>query len=186
MTGLLFANISAPLNEKDKVLVEQLFDNYHRLMLYIANQILNDHALAEDSVSESFIKIIRHRDKLRDVSSHQTKAYIVNIVRTTSLNLIKQRAIRSHEPEEFLDDVADENINIQDDLVAKEGVATIMKAFQTLPIILKDVAYLYFTHELSHDEIAETLNISVAASKKRLSRARLAIKKILGGDSDEK
>lgn len=71
--------MNAPISESDKRIVEQLFDKYHHLMLHIANQLLNDPTLAEDAVSESLIKIIRHRDKLRDVSSHQTKSYIVNL-----------------------------------------------------------------------------------------------------------
>lgn len=177
---------NAPISESDKRLVEQLYDKYQRLMLYIANQLLGDFALAEDAVSESLIKIIRHREKLRDVSSHQIRPYIVNIVRTTSLNLIKQRASCSHVLEDILEEVPDNSICVLDDFVTQEGYDALVKAFRSLPDTLKDVAYLYLVHELSHEEISQMLRISVSASKKRLSRARMVIKKFLGGDNDEK
>ena len=179
---LLSVIMEAPISENDKKLVEQLYVKYHRLMLYVANQFFCNHAMAEDAMSESLVKIIRYRNKLRDVSSHQTKAYIVNIVRTTSLNLIKQRDFSKHEPEDFMEDIPDESINILSNLVSNEGYESLMKAFQSLPPALRDVAYQHLVLELSHDEIAQMFGISNSASKKRLSRAKIAIKKFLGGD----
>ena len=176
-------NGNTPISESDKRLVESLYDKYHRLMLYVANQMLGDYAMAEDAVSESLIKMIRHREKLRDVSSCQTKAYIIKIVKTTSLTLLTQKALRSLEPDDLLEDSPEGGINVLNDLVVQEGCHTIMKAVQSLHSTLKDVAYLSLVHELKHDEIAHALDISVSASKKRLSRAMRAIKKILGGDN---
>lgn|GEM_PF-384089 len=176
---LLSLIMNSPISESDKRLVEQLFDEYHLLMLYVANQLLDDHTLAEDAVSESLIKIIRHRDKLRDVSSHQTKGYIVKVVRSTSINFIKQRVLQSHEPEHLLENVPVERSNIIDDLVMQERADTIIKVIKSLPGALKDVAYLYLVQELNHDEIGRMLGISVSASKKRLSRSRRAIGKNL-------
>ena len=60
--SLLPFNGNAPLSESDKRLVESLYDKYRRLMLYVANQMLGDYAMAEDAVSESLIKMIRHRE----------------------------------------------------------------------------------------------------------------------------
>lgn len=176
----------APINEKDKKLVEHFFVKYHRLMLYVANRTLNGHALAEDAVSESLVKIIRHREKLRDVSSQQTKAYIVNIVRTTSLDIIKQKGGRIFETDELLEYMPDESVNVEDMIVSQDGCNSVIDAFRKLPEMLKDVAYHYFVFERSHNEIAEILNISVSASQKRLSRARVIIKKLLAGDGNGK
>jgi len=43
-------------NNEDRNKAEQLYNRYRSTMLYIANGILHDNNLAEDDVSESFIK----------------------------------------------------------------------------------------------------------------------------------
>ncbi|MFA0816688.1 MAG: hypothetical protein ACC608_12995 [Anaerofustis sp.] len=43
-------------NNEDRNKAEQLYNRYRCTMLYIANGILHDNNLAEDAVSESFIK----------------------------------------------------------------------------------------------------------------------------------
>jgi len=174
---------NAPIKESDKKLVEQLFAKYYRLMLYVANKILNDPNLAEDAVSDALLKIIRHREKLRDVLSQQTKSYIVNIVRTTSLDIIKQSKNRKHETDDLLEELPDESINIEDTVVSQDGCASVMTVFRELPEILKEVAYQFFVFGRSHEEISEILGISITTSQKRLSRARAIIKKMLEGDS---
>jgi len=182
---LLPVIMNARISESDKNIVEQLYIKYQRLMLYVANSILLDPALAEDAASESLIKIIRHRGKFRDVSSHQTKAYIVNIVRTTSFDILKKRTGCKCESVDALEDVPDDNINILDDLVTQDGCASLIKAVRALPDARKDVAYRFLVLELSHEEIAAELEISVSASKKRLSRARMILKRISEGDNSE-
>jgi len=71
-------------------------------------------------------------------------------------------------------------------IVSQDGCNSVIDAFRKLPEMLKDVAYHYFVFERSHNEIAEILNISVSASQKRLSRARVIIKKLLAGDGNGK
>jgi RNA polymerase sigma-70 factor (ECF subfamily) len=148
----LFSVITeAPIGESDKRLVEQLYVKYHRLMLYIANSIFCDYALAEDAVSESLIKIMRYRKKLHDVSSHQTKAYIVSIVRTTSLNLLKKKdSSFNPQTEELSDEITDEHADMLDELISREGYDSLMSAFQSLPPPLKEIAYKRFVLNLSH------------------------------------
>jgi len=125
---MLSTNITAPISQKDKEFVERMFEEYHRLMLFIANRILNDYSLSEDVVADSFIKIIRHKDKLQCLPSFHVKAYIVNIVTTTAYNNAKQRGRHIHEPEHLLDELPDENINILDNLVSQEGFMALEQA----------------------------------------------------------
>jgi len=177
---------NAPISENDKSLVEQLFVKYHRLMLHVAGKYFTDTAMMEDVASEALVKMIRHRDKLRNVSSPQTKVYIVNMVRTTALDMLKQGGTRKYETEDLLEEVSDERVNIEDEVISQSGCDSVMAAFRALPEMLREVAYRFFVFENSHEEIAQLLGISVSASQKRLSRARALIKKMLAGENSGK
>ena len=49
--------------EEDKTKFEVIYEKYHKLMFYVANQILKDNYLAEDAVHDSFVKFIENLDK---------------------------------------------------------------------------------------------------------------------------
>lgn len=175
---------NAPMSDSDKAMLERLYHTYHRLMIYVANKIIPDPHLAEDAVSESFVKIIRYREKFRTMKCHQEKVYIVNIIKTTSINMKLKKDRHAHETDDLSDDMPDPNINILNDVTANEGYDSMVMAVLSLPDKLRDVAYCYFTHGMTHEEIAKELGISVSASKKRLERAKIKVRAKLGGDEN--
>jgi len=164
-------------------MLEQIYEKYYGTMLYIADNILHDRALAEDAVSESFIKLTPHLEKFQDISGHQTRGYIVKVVKTVSYDIYNKRVRRDEIEEDF--SAADKNVDILTDLVSQENYDSIKKIIHSLPDRLKDVLLLCASG-YSHDEIAKALNITVSNSKKRLSRARELVKKKLGGKRDGK
>ena len=168
------------MSGEEKVL--QIYEKYHRLMLYIAKQILSDHALAEDAVSESIEKLIRNIHKVGDVSCYKTKSFVVIIVRNTALNILKKQGrTDSYEEAEF-EKIPDKDTNISDEIISAEGYNKIVDIIDALPDSLRDTAILSLVHGQSHEEIAETLEISYDAVKMRLSRAKKTIRlKLEGG-----
>ena len=171
--------------QKNENLLEQIYGKYYGTMLFVANSILKDNTLAEDTVAEAFIKINRNIDKLKDISCHQTKGYIVSTVQTLSYDAYNKRTRRKEDIVDTFDDIPDERINILDDLQNQDSCASLIRIIKSLPTRLKEVAYLYASG-YNHDEIAQTLGISYANSKKRLSRARKMAQKIWAGEKNEK
>lgn len=171
-------------NGQDKGKIEEIWNNYRGLMLKVAVNFVGKD-LADDVVSETFIKLIQNIDKINDISSYKTKGYIVSIVRSVSIDFLR-RAKRSTEGyQEIPETVSDEAEDLLDGLVAKEGVTAINRAIQGLPDHLKDVLYLSMLYGHNHAEIAKLLNITEAASRMRLYRARNEIKKKLVGENDK-
>jgi len=100
---LLFLNVI-----EDRVLQSRLEEAYHlykRDLLYIANNILHDYHEAEDVVQSAFIKFADYIDEELDVKCHKTKALIVIIVRSLSINIYNQRKKRNTANIEDLEDV---------------------------------------------------------------------------------
>ncbi|MCL2373043.1 MAG: sigma-70 family RNA polymerase sigma factor [Defluviitaleaceae bacterium] len=173
-------------NKNDLAKIEKIYQEYSRLMLHIAKAQISDHALAEDAVSESFIKIIKHMEKFEDISSNQTKGYIVKIVRTTSIDLLRKAQKYKGEavPDEVIETLPDYKIGTLDNLVAKEGYDILKQAIKVLPDQSRDVVDLFIVNGHSHKEISQMLGITPSASKKRLFRARQLLRKLLNGDKN--
>ena len=173
----IIENIS---NKKDKSKMEHIFEEYYSLMLYIATGILKNRAMAEDAVSDSIEKIIRNISNIGDVSCYKTKAYIVIIVKNTSINLLKKEMRGASLGDDLLE-IMDSDSLTPEKLVSIEGYKNLVEIIMSLSPTLKDIAILSLVHGYSHSEIATELGLSYDVVKMRLSRARREIKNILGG-----
>ena len=76
-------------NEKDKF--EFLYNRYKRLLLSKAYAVLSDYELAQDAVSEAFIRVYKNLRKLDDLESGKTAAYLVMITRNAALTLLNKQ-----------------------------------------------------------------------------------------------
>lgn len=168
-----FTNMLDTDEEKDKL--ARIYEKYHGTMLGVAKSMISDHALAEDAVSDAIITIIKNLHKIEDVSCHKTRAYIVIIVRSRSINLL--RKLKNYE-EEYIEgyEVPDNNISVLDELTATESCDNIISHIKALPKSLSDVLYLSAVMEYSSKEISDLLEISNDAVRQRLVRAKTQLK----------
>ena len=154
-------------SEEDKSKFEKIYEQYRLLMKYIALQ-----------VHDSFVKIIKHLDQVGDVYSHKTRSFIVIIVKNTAIDYIRKEKRSSLVDD--IDKVYDTRAtavsgNITDDLSVRE----ILAKLKELPEKYRDILELKVYHELSDKQIADILNLSHAAARKRLQRAREAFDALL-------
>jgi len=175
-------NFMAINEEDDRSKMEQLWTMYHGLMLFEAKKFFNNIADAEDAISEVCVKIINNLSKIDELSSYQTRSYLVYIVRSVCIDILRKAKKSMEEFGDMLDDVPDKDVDILPDLVMKEGYETIREAIKSLPDHLKDVTFLALVNNYSHAEISELLGITESASKMRLYRAKKEIRKKLAGD----
>ena len=174
--------------QKEKFI--KMYRQYRNLMFYIAKDILHDDYLAEDAVHDAFVVLSKNFEKVREPISPETKRFVSVIVRNISINMAIKR-----NREAPVDDVASNQYYLsnyydstQDEFFSKYECRQIVEAVKGLPSTLKDPLLLYVAQELSVKEIAEVLNISPAATHKRIQRARARIMAELNkqGGHDEK
>jgi len=84
---LVFAFAGGGAREK----FEYLYGKYKRLMLYKAYGVLGDAALAEDAVSDAFLRIYRNMDKVGDPDEARSASFVAIISRNCALTLLKRR-----------------------------------------------------------------------------------------------
>ena len=164
--------------EEEKSKLEMLYYEYKALMKYIAFNILNNNESAEDAVHEAFIKLTRHLDGIKEIKGSKTKSFIAIVTRSVSLDILqKEKKISSfgNIEEARITDI---------DVFERIAVEELCSKIKSLPDIHKDILELKVYYDLSDKAIADILGISNQATRKRLQRARNALREILneGGD----
>ena len=157
-------------NPNDHSKFTQLYNAYRYTMMYTADNILNDHQLAEDAVHDAFIRIAKNFHKVGPIENPRTKAFVVIITRNVALSMAKRMGrmiIRGDE--NILSYIADKTTDRDFDKLDYESI---VKAIKELPLTYRDTLYLYTVEEYSIKEISEILQIGNEAVKKRLQRGR--------------
>lgn len=159
--------------EEDRDKFELIYKKYNKIMFYIAKGVLQNDHNAEDAVSLSFIKIIKHLDKINEINCNKTKGLIVIIVKNTSIDLyrkIKKENENVHNIEEKYE--LCENIEI-------EVENSVQEAILKLPQKYRDVFFLKYCHQLEYDEIGRVLDIKESTIRSLISRGKKKLEYIL-------
>jgi len=148
---------------------EQIVSSYMSPALAVARQILSDHALAEDAVQESFLRVIRKRDQY--IPGSPFSCWFYAIVRNVCVDMLRQQArqkqaIRNSQTcGERSRTIANRKSQIANDKLE------IPKILDMLPCGERDVLVLRIVHGLVFRDVAAALGISEEAAKKRAQRA---------------
>lgn len=130
--------------------------------------LCGDRSAAEDLVSETFTQLLT---KAPRIETRTALAYLLAVARNTYLSgrrrqrrevpLAEEYHARGNDPVSRLDDQA--------------RLASVLNAVHDLPESERAALLLRVDHDLSYEEIASALGITVAAAKVRVHRARLRL-----------
>jgi RNA polymerase sigma-70 factor (ECF subfamily) len=87
----LFIIIFGTLSDSEKDLVDRIFKDSNIKLYNISFQILHSHSDAEEAVSQTFLKIINHIEKISKLPCPGIAPYCVVIVKNESANILKKR-----------------------------------------------------------------------------------------------
>ena len=137
------------------------FQDVYRFSLWLTR----DRNLADDVVSETFIRAWARREKIRTES---LKAYLLAIARNAFLNL----RIRSGNHAAFPDDLSDRSPDPQRRVESRAELDLVTRALARLPELDRTALILRSELSLPYSEIARVLEISEGAARVRIHRAR--------------
>ncbi len=173
------AVLDSEKNEKFK----QIYEQYGRLMKYIAIKTIGSQTLAEDAVQNAFIKILRFIDKIEDINSPKCRAFVV-LATENCCKDIKKIEIRQKIKQIKLFSQGEKSNGFDYESVEAKDFAL---KINEIPEKYKTVLMLRFYYDMSYDEIAEMLGTTNQNVRKRIERARKIAIQILneGADDDE-
>jgi RNA polymerase sigma factor, sigma-70 family len=137
---------------------------------------------ARDLAQDIFLKIWEQRVRLADVQ--QEDAYVYTLARNTILDFLRKKLFDTENIDLLIDFFADQSINPQQKLEYKELGETLQYAIDQLPGKVKDVFVLSRVEGLTHEQIAQRLNISVVSSKTYIVRALQTIREFMAMHSN--
>lgn len=157
--------------------ITEVFNRYHKMMLYVANRILGNMSLAEDAVQNAFVKIIRHPEQVQAIPIDDLKPYLIVVSENSARSLYRQRNKFDETP---LENVELYDSNQESNILDKVQAINIFNMPQLSPQY-RDVIILKYYYDLDTKTIAKTLDISESNVRVRLTRARELIRNVLDG-----
>jgi RNA polymerase sigma-70 factor, ECF subfamily len=173
------------LRAGDELAFKSLVANYQDLVYNTALGIVQNSEDAQDVAQEVFIQVYRSIDQFKGDARLST--WIYRITTTKALDHIRSR--RRKKRFAFItslfgpnDELVHEPVDFQHPGVAldrKEQAALLFRMIDQLPENQKVAFTLHKTEELSYQEIAEVMKLSVSAVESLLFRARQNLRKLL-------
>jgi RNA polymerase sigma-70 factor, ECF subfamily len=162
-----------------------LIQPYERSVYSMALSMLQNEADAEDAAQEAFLKAFRNLGKFRGEAKFST--WLISITLNEARSRLRQKKTAKTESLDELNEGGHVSPALLRDWreipseVLERGEVRVMlqHAITDLPLIYREIFLLRDFEELSVNQSAEALGISVAAAKVRLHRARMMLQKKL-------
>ncbi len=153
------------MNDENSTSIEILYESYSRDVFRFALYLSGNWEDAQDITSETFVRAWVAQDTIRAAT---VKAYLFAIARNLFLRE-RRNKIRHTE----LDPRIVDTRSGQDHWIEKrEEYKAVLRRMQTLPEIDRTALLMRAFGQISYEEIAQLLSISIASAKVKVHRAR--------------
>jgi len=164
---------------------DALIQRYHAPVFRLLSQMLGNSADAADATQEVFLKAFRGIRGFRCSSSLKTWLYRIAV--REALN--RRRWWHRHQSRESSYDdtekgcghalVAAQEPSPYDRCAAREAREAVHRALAMLPEAFRNAVVLRDIEDLSYEEVAEVLDVSIGTVKSRILRGRRALRELL-------
>ena len=136
-----------------------------------------DAALADDLTSDTFVRAWTTSAPIRQDSA---RAYLFTIAR----NLFRDARRRARRHSSLDDDLPDTGLPVHQQVEDRSELDTVLRAMRTLPASDRLILLMRAQEQLSHEEMAQALGLSVTAVKVKLHRARQKLMRLTRVEAD--
>lgn len=143
-------------------------------MYRLAKRLLVSTDEAEDAVQEIFLKLWKGKEKIKNYNNPE--AFAITMIKNYCFDRIKSKQASNLK---MVHSNYQTSENVERSIEAKDGVNLVFKIMETLPEQQKVIIQLRDVEEMEFKEISEILDITEAAIRVGLSRARKTIRKEL-------
>ena len=158
----------------DETVLRDMFDEYGSLVLGIGRKLVG--AEAEDLVQQVFLAAWKGRDRF-DPSKGSLAAWLSGITRFKAIDHLRAAGRRPSSPTAEVGELA----SVEPAVNQVVDRIVLGSALQSLPAARRQVVELGFFHELSHQEIAEQLDLPLGTVKSHMRRGLEALQRELEG-----
>lgn len=157
------------LRNGDELAFAQIYNQYRSKMYTYAYNLCKSSETAEEIVQEVFIRLWQKKAQIN--TELNFSAYLKKITLNHVLNHLKKVAREKSLQDEIFQYIETIRNTTEDNLLEKELLKTYDEAIENLPPQKKIIYQMSRNEEMSHDQIAEKLNISKNTVKNHMVEA---------------
>lgn len=175
--------------EGDRLFLEMLYESYNRLMFHQASRYFQNQTDIEDVVQQAFIKLMRYIPTLKKLNRNTLAAYIVNVIRTCSMDIYRKRKMERETSfsdfyEGFEEKIAEDD-DLDDMIDTSLSMEALTDAILELPEEDQFVLEAKYLQGWSDSTIAEHLGVKKNTVRTRILRAKKKALSKLRGKYDD-
>lgn len=160
-----------------------LFDRHVDAVYRCAVVRLHDPQAAEEIVSIVFAEAWRQRHRI-ELLDGTLRPWLVGVARNQANRAVRQRVRQLRRDQALVVAAAsDHAAAVAAGVDAASDLVRVLDAIDDLPAESRDTLVLHVWGELSHDQIAHEMGVSVGTVKSRLHRARQRLATVVGAPS---
>jgi len=159
--------------QSDEQAYEELFHYFYPSLYQFALSFVKTGQLAEEVVSDVFIRIWQKRSALTRI--HDLKLYLFISTKNTALNYLRQQKRHTLLPDDYRVQLRSVYFDPEELLITAEMVSRIQQAINQLPPRCQLIFKLIKDDGLKYKEVAELLNLSLKTIENQMT---LALRKI--------
>lgn len=163
------------LRHREKIAIEALYDMYSSSLFGVISRIVNDTAVAEDVLQDTFIKIWNSFSSYR-AEKGRLFTWMVNIARNLAIDKIRSKDFKNQAKNHELEN----NVTFIDEqrsTVYKPELVGIKEMVETLKPEQKSILDLVYFKGYTHIEAADELGVPLGTIKTRLRMAIIQLRK---------
>lgn len=156
--------------------IERVFTLYFNDILRYIHSFIKDRQQSEDLLQETFYKAYIALDSYQ---GDDIKPWLFKIARNTCIDYFRKQKNLIVTEENFFR-MLHGNSNIEKDYITNETLQEVLEIINKLPKKHKKAIVLKVVHQLTYEESAEIIGMTVPALKSLIFRIRSSIKQEIG------
>lgn len=160
----------------DDTALESIVTLYSDNLLFYINGYVKNISVAEDILSEVFLKLVIHAKRFREESS--IKTYLYRIATNASIDYIRKQSRRSRVVLEECYELYDESQELEKIVINNEQKRELHEAMQQLKAEYRNALFLVYFEGLSYVEAAKILGCSAKQVNNSIYRAKQSLRSI--------
>ncbi|MFC9706631.1 RNA polymerase sigma factor [Paenibacillus sp. NPDC056933] len=175
-----FYLLRRPMEELESDQHEEIYKSYYKFIYENLYSLLGDHALTEDLIHESYLKIILKGPDLQ--SEQNIPAWIRKVAYNTTIDFLRKKTKENQTLKALIPlyecDTHRTN-NVESELEVKWRNEKLYQAIGELKLNHQIMLKMFYVEGKTCKEIGESISLTEATTSKRLSRARQYLRELI-------
>lgn len=185
---MLFLLALEELEEAERELIGRLYSDYSKRVKEMSVTIMHSDRYADDIVNDTFLKVIRYKENILNMSEAGQIGFILMCTRSICYNLHKRnKKIRFESTDTFYRDDSGKDVELElvadtdvlKTLIDAETGIFLQDAIDGLKSPAKEMVILKFYHEMKNAEIAEFYEMNPSTVSTIIQRSMKHLRKDL-------